>query len=50
LVNNNNKIGLGWQDDAFFANVPVVTNSLQLPTMWNIFSAIQHYWVPDVRT
>ena len=23
---------------------------LQLATMWNIFGAIQHYWVPEVHT
>jgi len=48
---NNNKIGLGWQNDAFFANTAATgATGLQLTTMWNIFAAIQHYWVPDVRT
>jgi hypothetical protein len=51
LVNNNNKIGFGWVDDAFFANTAATGGTgLQLSTMWNIFAAIQHYWVPDVRT
>jgi hypothetical protein len=51
LINNNNRIGLGWIDDAFFANTPATgATGLQLPTMWNIFTAVQHYWVPDVRT
>jgi len=51
LINNNNRIGLGWLDDGFFANTPATgATGIQLPTMWNIFSAIQHYWVPEVRT
>jgi Porin subfamily len=51
LINNNNKIGLGWQDDAFFANTTRTgATGLQLSTMWNVFAAIQHYWVPDIRT
>jgi hypothetical protein len=51
LVNNNNKVGLGFQDDAFFANTAATgATGLQLSTMWNVFAGIQHYWVPDVRT
>jgi hypothetical protein len=51
LVNNNNKVGLGWQDDAFFANTAATgATGLQLSTMWNVFAGIQHYWVPDIRT
>jgi hypothetical protein len=50
-INNNNRIGLAWLDDAFFANSAATgATGLQLPTMWNIFTAIQHYWTPDVRT
>ena len=38
-------------DDAYFANTAATgATGLQLPTVWNIFTAIQHYWVPDVRT
>jgi hypothetical protein len=51
LINNNNRIGLGWLDDAFFANTAATgATGLQLPTMWNVFAAVQHYWVPEVRT
>ena len=51
LINNNNKIGFAFQDDAFFANTAATgATGLQLPTMWNIFTAIQHYWVPEIRT
>jgi hypothetical protein len=51
LINNNNRIGFGWLDDAYFANTAATgATGLQLPTVWNIFTAIQHYWVPDVRT
>jgi hypothetical protein len=50
-INNNNRIGLGWLDDGFFANTAATgATGIQLPTMWNIFSAVQHYWTPDVRT
>jgi hypothetical protein len=45
------KIGLAWVDDAFFANTAASpATGLQLPTAWNIWAAIQHYWTPDVRT
>ena len=49
------KIGLAWVDDAYFANntntaFGGVQTGLQLPTVWNIWAAIQHYWTPDVRT
>jgi porin-like protein len=51
------KIGLAWVDDAYFANTTAgvfapqsITTGLQLPTIGNIWAAIQHYWTPDVRT
>ena len=48
---NGNKLGLGWLDDAYFANSGATgLGSLQLPTDWNIVAAVQHYWVPNVRT
>jgi hypothetical protein len=50
-INNNNRIGLGWLDDAYFANTAATgATGQQLSTAWNIFTAIQHYWVPNVRT
>lgn len=50
-VNGGSHIGLGWVDDAYLANTPGTgATNLQLPTMWNMFAAIQHYWVPNVRT
>ena len=27
-----------------------ITTGLQLPTVWNIWAAIQHYWMPEIRT
>jgi hypothetical protein len=51
MINNNNRLGLGFLDDGFFANTFATgATGIQLPTVWNIFAAIQHYWVPDVRT
>jgi hypothetical protein len=51
LINNNNRIGLAFLDDGFFANTAATgATGIQLPTVWNIFTAIQHYWTPDVRT
>jgi porin-like protein len=51
MINNNNRIGLGFLDDGFFANTFATgATGIQLPTVWNIFTAIQHYWVPDIRT
>jgi Porin subfamily len=48
---NNNRIGLGFLDDGFFANTKATgATGIQLPTVWNVFSAVQHYWVPNVRT
>ena len=47
---NPGRIGLAWVDDAYYSGTPGVDHSLQLPTMWNVFGAIQHYWMPDVRT
>jgi hypothetical protein len=42
---------LGWLDDAYFANTAATgATGQQLSTAWNIFTAIQHYWVPNVRT
>jgi hypothetical protein len=53
-------VGLAWVDDAYFANSGAVaagpaahaaiSTGLELPTVWNIWAAIQHYWTPDVRT
>jgi len=47
-----NSIGLAWVDDAYFANNTAggVQTGLQLPTAWNIYAAIQHYWIPELRT
>jgi Porin subfamily len=51
---NVNKIGLGWVDDAYFASpdgkaeAPAI--GLQLTKSWNVWAAIQHYWVPELRT
>jgi Porin subfamily len=51
LVNSGTKIGLGWVDDAYLANTGATgATGLQLPTMWNVVAAVQHYWVPNVRT
>ena len=52
LVSSGTRIGLGWVDDAYFANSPLTggPTSLQLPTMWNVVAAVQHYWLPNVRT
>jgi hypothetical protein len=47
---NTNKIGVGWADEAFFTGLVGHDNSLELATMWNVYAAIQHYWVPEVRT
>jgi Porin subfamily len=48
---NVNKIGLGWLDDGFMANTTEVgATGIQLATNWNVFAAIQHYWVPELRT
>jgi Porin subfamily len=45
------KIGLAWVDDAYFANTALSPHTgLQLPTVWNVWAAIQHYWTPEVRT
>ncbi|MGA8698868.1 MAG: porin, partial [Xanthobacteraceae bacterium] len=48
---NVNKIGLGWEDDGYFANTKATgATGLQLTTAWNVIGAIQHYWIPEVRT
>jgi hypothetical protein len=48
---NSHKIGLGWVDDAYLANTPGAgASQLQLPQMWNVVAAVQHYWVPNIRT
>jgi Porin subfamily len=48
---NSGTIGLGWLDNAFMANTAATgATGLQLSTMWNVYAAIQHYWVPNVRT
>jgi hypothetical protein len=48
---NVNKIGLGWEDDGYFANTKATgATGLQLTTAWNVLGAIQHYWVPEIRT
>jgi Porin subfamily len=52
---NGNSIGLAWVDDAYFNNngtaaAPGAQNSLQLPTVWNVYAAVQHYWMPELRT
>ena len=47
---NPNKIGIGWADEAYFTGLGGADNGLQLATMWNVYTAIQHYWTPDVRT
>jgi hypothetical protein len=44
-------IGLAWVDDAFLANSAATgATQLQLPAAWNIYAAIQHYWVSSLRT
>ncbi len=47
---NPGTMGIAWVDDAYYTGAVGHDNSLQLPTMWNVFAAIQHYWMPDVRT
>jgi hypothetical protein len=50
---NGGNIGLAWADNAYFANSTVggsIRTGLQLSTAWNIFAAVQHYWVPELRT
>jgi len=57
---NVNKIGLGFEDDGYFGSLtthPTVgaphalgATGLQLTTAWNVIAAIQHYWIPEVRT
>src|SRR4029077_2791503 len=46
-------IGLAWEDNAYFANNTVggsLQTGLQLSTAGNIWAAVQHYWVPELRT
>jgi hypothetical protein len=51
LVNNGNRLGLGWVDNGFEANTgPTGATGIQLSTAWNVVAAVQHYWVPEVRT
>jgi Porin subfamily len=48
---NTNRIGLGWLDDGFESNIAATgATGIQLSTAWNVVAAIQHYWVPDLRT
>jgi hypothetical protein len=50
---NVNRVGLGWVDDAFYASPSAAAgpaHGLELSTTWNVWAAIQHYWVPEVRT
>jgi hypothetical protein len=48
---NGGNIGLAYVDNAFFANSTIGGRTdLQLPTLWNVWAAIQHYWVPEIRT
>lgn len=54
---NGGNIGLAWVDDAYFANTAAgvfapnaIQTGLQLPTAWNIWAAVQHYWTPELRT
>jgi hypothetical protein len=51
---NGGNIGLAYVDNAFFANnsagAGALQTGLQLPTLWNIWAAVQHYWVPELRT
>jgi len=48
---NSGTIGLGWVDDAFMANsASTGATQLQLPAAWNAYAAIQHYWMPNLRT
>ncbi len=48
---NGGRIGLAWVDDAYMANTAATgATGLQLPTIWNVYGAIQHYWVPNLRT
>jgi hypothetical protein len=62
---NVNKIGLGWEDDAYFGSLTtskfnseghvetihsIGATGLQLTTSWNVIAAFQHYWMPEVRT
>jgi hypothetical protein len=46
-------IGLAWIDNAYFTNRTFGSSQqtgLELSTAWNIWAAIQHYWVPELRT
>jgi len=49
---NTNRVGLGWLDDGFIGNTAELggTRGIDLATNWNVFAAIQHYWVPEIRT
>jgi hypothetical protein len=48
---NTNRIGLGWLDDGFMGNTTELgAHGIDLATNWNVFAAIQHYWVPEIRT
>jgi len=48
---NVSRIGLGWTDNGFEANTAATgATNIQLSTAWNVVAAVQHYWVPDVRT
>jgi hypothetical protein len=55
---NVNRVGLGWVDDAFYASPGAIkgvsasgpAHGLEESTTWNVWAAIQHYWVPEVRT
>jgi Porin subfamily len=42
--------GVGLVTDAYFTGLAGLDNSLELSTAWNVYAAIQHYWVPEVRT
>jgi hypothetical protein len=47
---NPTRIGLGTITDATFSSVAGQDNSLELSTAWNVIAAIQHYWIPEIRT
>jgi porin-like protein len=46
---NENKIGLGWADDAYFDG-SIIGSSLELSKAWSGVAAFEHYWTPTLRS
>ena len=46
---NENKIGVGWADDAYFDGT-VIGSGLELSKAWSAVAAFEHYWTPTLRS